>query len=301
MENVHHAYTTGSVTSNDGTVISYRRMGNGPGVVLLHGAVMSSQLFMKLGTALSDSFTVCIPDRRGRGLSGPFGDEYSIKKEIEDLEAILKQTGAHNVFGLSAGALITLEAALRLPAIGKAALYEPPLNIDNSISAVLPSAVLPFMTRLDREIAEGRMADAMATFTKNFAKYFERKLLLLSMLPHPILSKFFARLMRNDTKNVTGSDVPFQELLPTFRYDIQLVLDTAGTLETFRGVRAEVLLLGGSESPMVLKRTLDALSKILPHAKRIELQRVGHEAPTDRGQPERIAPELRRFFGDSSN
>jgi pimeloyl-ACP methyl ester carboxylesterase len=296
MENVHHAYTSGSVTSNDGTVISYRRMGNGPGVVLLHGAVMSSQLFMKLGTALSDSFTVCIPDRRGRGLSGPFGDEYGIKKEIEDLDAILKQTDANNVFGLSAGALITLEAALRLPAISKAALYEPPLNIDNSIAAVLP-----FMTRLDREIAEGRMADAMATFTKNFAKYFERRLLLLSLLPHPILSKFFARLMRNDAKNVKGGDVPFQALLPTFRHDIQLILDTAGTLETFRGVRTEVLLLGGSESPMVLKRTLDALSEILPNAKRIELQRVGHEAPTDRGQPEYIAPELRRFFSDSSN
>jgi pimeloyl-ACP methyl ester carboxylesterase len=296
MENVDQAYTTSSVTSKDGTLVSYRRMGNGPGVVLLHGAMMSSQLFMKLGTALSDSFTVYIPNRRGRGSSGPFGDEYGIKKEIEDLEAILEQTHAHNVFGLSAGALITLEAALRLPVISKAALYEPPLNIDNSIPAVLP-----FMTRLDGEIAEGRMADAMATFTKNFAKYFERRLLLLSLLPHPILSKFFARVLRNDAKNVKSGDVPFQALLPTFRYDIQLILDTAGTLETFKGMRAEVLLLGGSESPTVLKRTLDALSKILPNAKRVELQGVGHEAPTDRGQPERIAPQLRRFFGDSSN
>jgi hypothetical protein len=33
---------------------------------------------MKLGTLLSDEFTVYIPDRRGRGMSGPIGEDYSI-------------------------------------------------------------------------------------------------------------------------------------------------------------------------------------------------------------------------------
>ena len=296
MENVGLAYTTGSVTSKDGTVISYRQLGNGPSVVLLHGAMMSSQLFMKLGTALSDSFTVCIPDRRGRGLSGPFGGEYGIQKEVEDLDAILKQTNAHDVFGLSAGALITLVATLHLPTIHKAALYEPPLSIDNSIPVVMP-----FVARLDREIAEGETAHAMVTFIQNFAKYFERRLLLLSVLPRPMLAKFFARVLRNNANNVKGGDAPFQELLPTLHFDLQLISDTAETLETFRGVRADVLLLGGSKSHSVLKLALDALSDTLPHAKRVELQGVGHQAPTDRGRPERIVPYLRRFFGDSSN
>lgn len=296
MENVDLGYTTGSVTSKDGTVISYRQLGNGPGVVLLHGAMMSSQLFMKLGTALSDSFTVYIPDRRGRGLSGPFGGEYGIQKEVEDLDAIFKQTNAHDVFGLSAGALITLEATRHLPAIHKAALYEPPLSIDNSIPVVMP-----FVARLNREIAEGEMANAMVTFIQNFAKYFERRLLLLSVLPRPILAKFFVRVLQNDANNVKGGDVPFQALLPTLHFDLQLIGDTAGTLETFRGVKADVLLLGGSKSPSVLKQALDALGETLPRAKRVELQGVGHQAPTDRGQPERIVPHLRRFFGDSSN
>ena len=54
---------------------------------------------MKLGTLLSDTFTVYIPDRRGRGLSGPIGDNYSIEREDEDLEVLLNKTGAHYVFG----------------------------------------------------------------------------------------------------------------------------------------------------------------------------------------------------------
>ena len=92
-------YTKNIVTSKDGTNIGYRQMGSGPGIILLHGGISSSQYFMKLGSALSDEFTVYIPDRRGRGLSGPFGNNYGLQREVEDLEAILKKTGAHYLFG----------------------------------------------------------------------------------------------------------------------------------------------------------------------------------------------------------
>ena len=49
MDHTHQTYTTGSVTSKDGTIIGYRQLGSGPGIILVHGAVSSSQLFMKLG------------------------------------------------------------------------------------------------------------------------------------------------------------------------------------------------------------------------------------------------------------
>ena len=91
------SYSKGSVTSKDGTIIGYRQMGHGPGLILLHGGVNASQNLMKLGTLLRDEFTVYIPDRRGRGMSGPYGEDYSIRKEDEDLDAILKETGAHYV------------------------------------------------------------------------------------------------------------------------------------------------------------------------------------------------------------
>ena len=63
-------YTTGSVTSADGTRVGYRRFGRGPGVVLVHGGMQAAQNFSALAVELSDAFTVVVPDRRGRGLSG---------------------------------------------------------------------------------------------------------------------------------------------------------------------------------------------------------------------------------------
>jgi pimeloyl-ACP methyl ester carboxylesterase len=61
---------TGIVVSADGTRIGYRRFGREPSVILLHGGVNASQHMMELGRWHADAFTVYLPDRRGRGMSG---------------------------------------------------------------------------------------------------------------------------------------------------------------------------------------------------------------------------------------
>jgi pimeloyl-ACP methyl ester carboxylesterase len=111
-----------SVRSRDGTTIGYRRLGDGPGVVLMHGGGQASQNLMRLAGALSDSFAIYLPDRRGHGMSGPYSEDHGIGKEVEDLDALLGETGAHNMFGLSVGAVIAIEAARSLPGITKLAL-----------------------------------------------------------------------------------------------------------------------------------------------------------------------------------
>ena len=63
--------TTGAVTSADGTEIGYLRLGRGPAVVVLHGSNESAASHTQLAQALASEFTVYLPDRRGRGLSGP--------------------------------------------------------------------------------------------------------------------------------------------------------------------------------------------------------------------------------------
>ncbi|HEY9350387.1 MAG TPA: alpha/beta hydrolase, partial [Acidothermales bacterium] len=122
--------TLTSVTSSDGTAIGYRRLGDGPGVVLVHGAMSSSYNHIELAGALADSFTVYVPDRRGRGLSGPYRHDHGLRSEVDDLAAVLKATGARSVFGCSSGAIVALEAALTVPTIRRVAIFEPPLYPD---------------------------------------------------------------------------------------------------------------------------------------------------------------------------
>lgn len=214
-------YEAGSVVSKGGTVIGYRQMGDGPGVILFHGGANASQSYSKLGAELSDSFTVHIPDRRGRGLSGPFGDNYSMRREVEDVDTLLTETGAHNVFGLSSGGLIALQAALELPSVHKAVVNEPPLDVDNPIITMLQS----FMPRFDREIADGKVAEAMVTLLKDFGALFLPGSLqpVVNIAPRSVLVWLFRQLLRRDAERAKGDDVPLQELIPTFHFDYQLV------------------------------------------------------------------------------
>jgi pimeloyl-ACP methyl ester carboxylesterase len=280
-------YTTGSVTSRDGTKIGYRQLGHGPGLVLVHGGMMASQNFMKLAAALSDTFTVYVPDRRGRGLSGSHGDRYGIDKEVEDLDALVTKSGAHDLFGLSSGALIALQAALTLPAIRRVALYEPPLPIDGRAS---PTAWVP---RFERDLARGDLAAAMVSIMKGTGDS-----LPLFSIPRFLLVPLMRLAIRASAKEAKGDDVPLDVLIPTMHYDPQLVKAMEGTLENFSMMRADVLLLGGSKSKSYLKVALDALGEVLPRATRVEFAGLGHLAADNDGKPERVAQELRRFFGE---
>jgi hypothetical protein len=48
INNIRQNYTTGSVTSKDGTTIGYRQLGTGPGIILLHGGARARRAIRSL-------------------------------------------------------------------------------------------------------------------------------------------------------------------------------------------------------------------------------------------------------------
>lgn len=275
-------YVVGSLVSRDGTIIGYRQFGKGPGLILVHGGMMASQNFTRLASALSDHFTVYVPDRRGRGLSGPYGDNYGVQKEVEDIRALVQETGARYMFGLSAGAIIVLESTLATPSIEKVAIYEPPFFSDTA-----------WVTRLDRELAEGKPAAAMITVVRG-----TEDPSCLNWLPRFLAEPFMTLAINAEAAESKEDHVPLKELIPTMHYDPQLVNATRGNLERYQAIRAKVLLLGGSQSPTYLKVGLDTLYTILPEVARIELPDAGHLAADNEGKPDVVAQQLLRFFGE---
>jgi pimeloyl-ACP methyl ester carboxylesterase len=289
--NASIAYTTNTVTSKDGTVISYRQLGHGPGMIMLHGSMESAASHMQLARELADSFTVYLPDRRGHHIPSPDPKTYNMQKEVEDLDALLMKTGTHNVFGVSAGGIICLQAALTLPTIRKAAVYEPALIVNNSIST-------DFLPRYEREIAEGKTAAALITgmLGGQMGAAFMQK------MPRWFLEFVSNMSMRSEDKKAKPGDVTMRMLAPTLHYDFSLVIEMAEKLTTFKAMSADVLLLGGSESPVWLKLALNALEKVLPHMKRVEFPGLNHGSSSDlsstnrESHPEIVAAEMRRFF-----
>lgn len=275
-------WTEDHAVSRDGTIIGFRQIGAGPGLVLLAGAMQSSRNFTRLGELLADRFTVHLPDRRGRGLSGPPGLDYGIDTEVDDLSAVLAQTGARGVFALSSGAIATLWTALRRPQVlDRIALYEPPVPVGT------PSP-LAFVSRYERELAAGNLAAAMVTVMKGTRDRCD----WFTSLPRLLLTPTMGMALRGNGEEAAA----VRELVPTVHYDLQLVAATAGQVQRFGAIRMPVLLMGGDHSNRYLPMALDALQRELPQAKRVELKGIGHLAADNVGKPGLVASELRQFF-----
>lgn len=283
---------TGSVTSADGTTIGYHQLGHGPGLIMLHGANTSGLDFTQLAGGLADLFTIYLPDRRGRGLSGPFSPHYSIQEEVADLAALVNKTGAQLLYGVSAGGMICLQASLSLPTIRKMALYEPALLMDGA-------AHTAWLPRFDQEMAEGKVAAALVTSMKGL----ELGGPVMNAMPNWLLESLTNAAMKGEDKKAGPDTITMRKLAPTLHYDGLLLAEMSGQLERFRAVNAEVLLLGGSKGLPFLKPSLAALEKTLPHVvKRVEFPGLEHggsnnPSQTNRGsKPELVAQELRQFF-----
>lgn len=290
------AYTKKAVTSQDGTTIGFRQLGSGPAVVILHGGALASQHYMKLGSALSDTFTVCIPDRRGRGMSGAYGPDYSIERENEDLAAVVAETGAQCVFGAADGGLFALHGSVSIPQIRKVAVFEPVIFVGQTGLDEFKKTI----ARGEALVATGDIAAAMSGLAADAGNDPRTQAVspLYRVIGRVLASPLVCRaLLSIDALAARRDAVALRDLVPALIPELRAVAATEGTIEYYRAVTADCLLMCGTDAPPLFTATLDALQQVLPRATRVALPGLNHGAAQDSGgNPAVIARQLRQFF-----
>jgi pimeloyl-ACP methyl ester carboxylesterase len=119
--------------STDGTTIALEVTGSGRPVVLIGGAFNDRTTTAGLAQVLAPYYQAVTYDRRGRGDSGDESVDYSVDRELEDLEAVIDHLGGTaSLFGHSSGAVLALEAAIKHLPVDKVAAYEPPFIPEGS-------------------------------------------------------------------------------------------------------------------------------------------------------------------------
>ncbi|KIL38131.1 hydrolase [Gordoniibacillus kamchatkensis] len=262
------------VISGDGTRITYDKAGRGAPLILIDGALCSRKNGPNgaLAALLSQYFTVYTYDRRGRGESGDSAP-YQVEREVEDLGAIIEEAvGSAYVYGISSGAALALEAAVRLDSIKKLALYEAPFVIDGSRQPVPDE----YTAQMERLIALERRGAAV--------KHFMRKGV---GLPAPIVA--IMPLMPTWPK--------LKEVAHTLLYDTLLTIDyqkgQAAPLYRWAGVKVPALVAVGGKSPAWMRNAMKALADVLPDARHQTIEGQTHIIKSTV-----LAPVLHRYFAE---
>lgn len=268
---------TSTITSADGTKIAYERTGGGPPLIIVDGALChrASGPARPMAAQLASGYTVYTYDRRGRGESGgaeKTGAEITLERELEDFEAVAKETGgAPFVYGASSGAMLALEAAAHGIGMAKLALYEPPLIVDASREPIAED----FLEQLEASLADGRNGDAVKAFMRS--------------VEVPAFGIALMRIMPVWSK--------LKAVAPTLRYDFTIMrgLQQGRPLPQTRWSTATTptLVVDGGKSPTWMRNGVRAMADVLPNATYRTLPGQTHLV-----KPAALAPWLRDFLTD---
>jgi pimeloyl-ACP methyl ester carboxylesterase len=227
----------------DGVAIAVFRSGEGPPLVLVHGATADHTTWRTSGPLLAARHTLHAVDRRGRGRSGdpPPGVPYAIEREFDDLASVVDTISAESggpvdVVGHSYGGRIGLGAALLTPNVSRLVVYEgaPP---PTSGRGYQDDGVLE---RIEALVAAGDRDEALATFMREIVG-----------MPDADLAAFRADPIWPVRAAAVGTTIR----------ELREEVSPPASLEALGEVRQPVLqILGGASAPVFgeATRALDA-------------------------------------------
>jgi pimeloyl-ACP methyl ester carboxylesterase len=257
----------GFATSKDGTRIAFEKVGQGPALVIVGGALAHRQGGQPLAGKLIERFTVYMYDRRGRGESGDT-KPYAVDREIEDLGAVIEQAGNKAyLYGVSSGAALTLQSAAKLgPAkVPKLAIYDAPYGQTERDFKEQKD-------RIDQLVQTGKPGDAATFFFSAIGT------------PPPALEKI---KQSPEWEGMKKMDF-------TLTYDYA-VLGNGSVPDAVKLITSPTLVMVGEKSMGFMHQSADHIAELVPNAERKTIKGQAHAAA-----PETMAPVLIEFFGDGN-
>ena len=262
--------------SKDGTEIVGRVEGQGPPLVLVHGAIADGDSEWAAALpALAEHFTCYLPSTRCRGLSGHHPD-VSRQARVDDVVAFVESIGAPvGLVGVSGGGMTVLGAAAQTSRVSALAAYEPVVfeAASDERLAILERVIAEMSEAADR----GRPHEAIAAFAATIAN--EQEQAALDADPDAV------------TEAAHYLETDIEELREAHRFEGPSPTDPAG----LRRIGVPTLLLHGGATPtpwfadgcrFAAERVADATVE--------EIAGVGHFGLLM--APERITPSLIEFL-----
>lgn len=264
----HPDGATNFVTSSDGTRIAYHKIGSGPAMILVNGALgfRGMSFARKAAREFAKHFTVIDYDRRGRGESDD-RPPYEVMREVDDLAALVQGAVGEPcyVFAQSSGAALALRAAAEGVPMKALVAYEPPYMVGNPPDR--PAA--DYGERVAALIAEGRRDEAVKLFmvTVGVPRF---AVAIMRLFPFWKQMRAVAHTLPYDAAVMGGFELPAGELA---------------------SIMVPVVAVAGEKTTPTLKRAVQEVADLVPGAQHRLAPRMSHAI-----KPAALAPLLRDWF-----
>jgi pimeloyl-ACP methyl ester carboxylesterase len=125
--------------------VSYRRGGDGPALLLLHGIANSSETWERVAPHLADRFTLVAPDLLGHGESATPRGDYSLGAHASGVRDVLTALGIDRVtvVGHSLGGGIAMQFAYQFPERCERLVLVSSGGLGREVHLLLRAAALP--------------------------------------------------------------------------------------------------------------------------------------------------------------
>lgn len=264
------------VLSTENLKIDYIEEGEGKTVVLIHSSVSGNRQWRSLVDSLKDRFHILAINLFGYGETTPWFDD-STQTLSDQAKLVLalcsKRPDSINIVGHSLGGSVALKAASLLGnQVERLVLLEPnPFNLLKQHGRI---DAYQEALELRNHVKHYGAKDDWIKVAEKFADYF--------------LSDGAWKSMPEKRRQAFVASLP-----PNF-YEWDAVMNEEATINEWKAIEAETLLVSSLKTRRALKEIVEIFSEACPHWSFAEIAEGGHMAPLT--HPDQINPVIRQYL-----
>ena len=263
----------------------YRKYGNGPPLIILHGLYGSSDNWVIIAKRLRDSFTVYLPDQRNHGQS-PHDDIHDYDSMRDDLFELTGDLKLNKFFlaGHSMGGKTAISFTLKWPEM---------------INGLLIADISPFIDENTWHSAYNKhftILKAMLSIDlSKISARGEAESILLDKIPSEKERGFVLKNLQRTTGNNFTWKINVLSLLRNLEKIMEGIDRRASVNQQITGF--PIIFLKGEDSDYLPSADFRDIQKVFPATEFITVANAGHWIHSDR--PDEVVNNLQKLSGDS--
>lgn len=263
----------------------YRKYGNGPPLIILHGLYGSSDNWVTIAKNLGDTFTIYLPDQRNHGQS-PHSDVHNYDSMRDDIYGLATELKLKKFFlaGHSMGGKTAISFALKWPEM---------------INGLLIADISPFVNEdIRRSVFNEHLTILRAILSIDLSKISSREK-AESILKEKIPTEKIRGFILKNLQRTSGNNFAWKINASSLLTNLDKIMEgiERGAAFTHQITGFPVLFLKGADSDYLPDTDYMDIQKVFPAAEFIEVPNAGHWIHSDR--PDEIIKNMLKLLSDS--